>query len=409
MKRFQFILICSLLVLALAGCNAPTQPAPTGLPATAAPNVENTFTPAAPLPSATQPAPTPEPPTPAAPERGAWIAYIGSDGNLWLAHRASGEQRQVSSEAAGLLPPGDQAAVTFAGPQWSSDGQLLAFTRQVQTPLPDRMDYQTSLWVYDLADGHARTVLEDANFILYSWQPGRHVIAYTEGTDPNYFTGRGQVDARLAKGVRGLYVDSGEIVDLVQPGRGFHLLNPHWSPDGSLLCFEEVAFMEGRGAFACFDFKTSQYLAWERPIGDVSFAPNGQQVAYDYLTYAPSGEERIYLNDTRASDEIAFAPLLPNGYSYNPVFSPQGDRIAYIGEVLQASGSRSTVLVQGLQDAQPREVGMFDQPGWLSWTPDGQQLLLTIGPFDNSQVILVDVNTGAVTPVAQGVSPAHQP
>jgi Tol biopolymer transport system component len=307
------------------------------------------------------------------------------------------------------MPDGRENGVVFSNPRWSSDGQLLAFTRQDQTLLPDRMAYETSLWVYSLADDQARSVLAEVDFFLYNWQPGKHVLAFTRGTDLNYFTGRGQVDSRLAHGVTALYVDSGGMQPLVHPGRGFHLANPQWTPDGNLVCFEEVKLMEGRGDFACYDFKTSQYLAWDRPIGAVSFAPNSQQMAYDYLNYAPSGDERIYLNDLQGSNEIAFAPIVDNGFTAGPVYSPQGDQIAYTGEFLRGGTASSKVLVQGLQDSQPREIGLFETPMWLSWSPDGEQLLLAIGPYGSNQIILVNDATGAVQPVAQGISPVWQP
>ena len=90
------------------------------------------------------------------------------------------------------------------------------------------------------------------------WKPQTHIIAYGEMTDPNYFTGRGKVDASLAKGILGLDVDSGETLELVKP-QGFSLVNPKWSADGRFLSFDEVYLMEGRGNFAYYDFEKGEY------------------------------------------------------------------------------------------------------------------------------------------------------
>jgi Tol biopolymer transport system component len=410
----HFVFFCLIFVLVLSGCNAPAQPAAnTSVPALSGANtpaaVQATQQPA--LPTNTAPTTTALPTTTPTSAPAGWIAYTGADGNIWLIDQLSGEQLQVTSEGTSLLPRGHEQSVVYDRPLWSSDGTLLAFSRQESIPLPDRMDVQTSLWVYDLAAGEARQLLAPTEkFVLFSWQPGTHVLTTNDSTDPAYFTMRGQVDSSLARGIRAIDADSGLQSELVPPSRGYHLVNPQWSPDGSRLCFEEVHYMEGRGPFGCYEFASGQYQSWERSIGAVSFSPDGQQIAYDTLTYVPSGEERIYLNNPQDSAERAFGPQLENGYSASPRFSPQGDQIAYFGQYFQQNSSNSHKLyVQSLQEDYPREAGTFESPQWLSWSPDGQQLLLVVGPYDNSQIITVALASGEVRALTQGIAPAWQP
>lgn len=408
MKQLTFTIL--LIALLLAGCNVPTAPVVSPADTTTLPvDPQTPQTAESTLPatvetqpeSATQPAP--EQPTAVH-----WIAYIGLDGNVWLANPLNGEQRQLTRDGSGLISPGGQEAVVYNSPEWSSDGRLLAYSRQLQTPLPDRMDYTYTLIVYNLPEDKIQATLENAapNGVL-SWQPGKHVLTYHLNVDPNYFTTRGEVDSSKALGLRAWNVDTWDISELVPPQRGYHLANPMWLPDGSRVCFNEVVYYEGMGAFACYDFTASQYFAWERPIGAVSYAPDGQQIAYDYLTYIPNGEERITLNNLQGTAEQSFAPKFENGYSWQPVWSPQGDKIAYTSFDFNANTSK--LQVQSLNENYPRELGLFESPTSISWSPDGSQLLLVVGPYDNSQVILVDIASAAVKPLAQGAWPAWQP
>ena len=73
------------------------------------------------------------------------------------------------------------------------------------------------------------------------------------------------------------------------------------------------------------------------------------------------------------------------------------------------SAASSKVFVQGLQDGQLREIGQFEEPAWLSWSPDGQHLLLATGPYGSNQIIMVETASGEVQPLAQGISPVWQP
>ena len=135
---------------------------------------------------------------------------------------------------------------TYQEPAWSSDGRFLAYERTTYTPLADRTDIKESLWIYDDDSGEMRLLLEDMQITGFAWKPQTHVIAYGEMIDPNYFTGRGTVDASLAKGILGLDLDSGETLELVKP-QGFSLVNPKWSADGRFLSFDEGLF-NGRTA-----------------------------------------------------------------------------------------------------------------------------------------------------------------
>ena len=412
-----------LIMLLLAGCNVPVVPGievtatgmePSEPPAAASPTADTapptsssaTAQPEATLPNATV-TPVESPQAETASNR---IAFIGSDGNLWLQETLSGELNQVTQEGVSFMAAGDRESVIFTNPQWSSDGQLVAYQREYRKPVVDGMEYQVSLWVYDLASNQAREVLADEQTAGYAWRPGTHTIAFAIPIEQDYFNNQGGVDSSLARGIQAYDVDSGTLSELVAPARGYSLSNPRFSPDGTKIGFEEIIYMEGSGLFAYVDLTTNEYFPWEKALGGFAWSPDGEMVAYDYLTYGPSGTERIYLNDLRNSSERALSPVIVSGYAYSPRFSPQGDRVAYIAEEFSAEGnSRYKILIQGLDETLPRELGLFDQPGYLSWSPDGEWLLLTVGNYDQSQMIMVNVADGSVKPLEQGIQPVWQP
>jgi len=424
------IFLC-LSVMLLAGCAAPTpQEAPLTAastpivnepPAGTATNLilspttgEPEATPE-PSPTAGQPAATPEPSSPPELEP-LRIAYTGADGNLWLLDPLTGEQEQLTQDAANPVADSPDETIQYCCAQWTTDRSLLSYRRDVGTPITDGLSYRFGLWVYDVAAGEHRQVLEDQVVAGFSWKPLTHLLAYGLPVDEGYFTGRGEVSAEPARGIWAVDVDRGEPFELVPPQGGYSLVNPKWSRDGRFLSFEEVLYLEGRGNFAYFDLEAQEYVAWERSIGIYDWSPDGRQIVYDDLTYAPSGTERIYLSDRMGSGERDFSPPLESGYAFYPVFSPEGDRIAYLAELAgpesgsSLSGSSLSggyiLFVQSLADGEAQPLGVFEQVNDLAWLPDGSGLILSAGSWGLRQVLQVAFPGGEVTTLAEGYQPS---
>lgn len=417
MRRGTVLLIT---VILLAGCagqapqEVPITPAPTGI-LTEPPAATATDVPPAPTaaePEATLEASptlalatnTPEP-TPA-PEIGPlWIAYIGPDGNVWLVDPATGQQEQLTGDAASPVADSPVATIQYCCAQWTTDRGLLSYRRDVGTPVPDGLDYHTELWVFDLARQEHRPVLEDQAVAGFSWKPLTHLLVYGLQVDTGYFFGGEGVSAELARGIWAVDVDQGEPFELVPPQGGYWLVNPEWSRDGRFLSFEEVLYFEGRGNFAYFDFEAQEYVSWERPIGNYDWSPDSRQIVYDDLTYIPTGTERIYLSDRMGQGEQLISPPLDSGYAFNPLFSPAGDRLAYLAELGGPESWEYTLFVQPLAGGQPQSLGLFEQVIDLAWLPDGSGLIFVAGSWGNQQVLLVQLPGGEVTILAEGTQP----
>jgi Tol biopolymer transport system component len=336
----------------------------------------------------------------------ATIAYIGSDGNLWVIENG-GEPRQVTQDGTPLVYSEMPVTgiVSYNIPKVSTDGRFVAARRDSGTPVEWGMQYEIVLWVVDLSNGESRLVYEKTP-AGFDWKPGTHLIAYGLGVEQEYFTTRGgQPDPDLATGIVGFDMDSGETSELVQPERGLALFTPTWSPDGRYLGFDELVYMEGRGPFAYYDFESGQYVPWEDPLGTYDFSPDGSQIAYDRMTYTASGEERIFTQPISGGEETQFSPEIAGAYAYLPVYSPQGERIAYLAALGGPDDHNQHLYVQDLAGGEPIDLGLYESVWSLSWTPDGERLVFHAGPYGAQQVLMVSAADGTVTILADGNSP----
>ena len=175
------------------------------------------------------------------------LTYLGPDSNVWVLEAGSETPRQVTFDA--NLMGSDSAAVEYGYPRLSSDGTLLAYSREVGTPVASGFDFTTGLWVTNLTTGEQRQIM-DGRPAGMAWKPGSHLLSYGTAVDGNYFITRGEPDSTLANGISAIDLDSGETLELVAPERGYALSSPKWSPDGHFLAFTEVFNMEGSGLFA---------------------------------------------------------------------------------------------------------------------------------------------------------------
>jgi Tol biopolymer transport system component len=414
MRNLFFLLVFAIL---LSACATPQteQPAPSSGPiestlpviptdtraptateaptATAEPTVEPTVEPTA------TPTLVPEP---------QWLAFIGNDGNLHLVDRISGETRQLTSDAA-MMGSGDGLAIQYWNPQWSSDGSLLAYQRDVGTPLDSGYEMTYELWVYQMAnDAHQQLPMEQRALGI-AWKPGTHLLAFGAAYDEGYFTTRGEVDISKAKGIWGVDADTGESSELVAPQNGYTLRSPQWSREGRFLSFEEVWGYEGSGYFAYYDFDAQAYTSFEEAFGFYDWSPDSETIVHDTLTYSATGTERIYLRPRTGGESEQFSPDYELGYAFWPLYSPSGEQVAYLAEIGAVDSGMYTLFVQPVTGGEPRQIGVFEFGLYLNWLPDESGIILSAGPFGTRQVFEVTLADGAVRVLADGDSPVLAP
>jgi hypothetical protein len=401
MKVLKYLLLIAALTLTACAAPAPASPPETQPPAQATSAPSNT--PAAPAETA---AAEPSPAATQAPEQQPlWIVYTGRDGNLYLLDHTSGEQRQITSDAASYSGGNSGDTIQYLNAQLSGDGQFVAYRRDVGKPVASGLEFTFELWVYDTLAGQSRLLSENMPVVGLAWKPLTHLLAFGLQTEPDYFSLRGQVDSSKAKGIWAFNVDTSENFELVAPQSGHSLVQPQWSRDGRFLAFDEIVNYEGRGNFTYYDFEAQEYIPFGKALGIYDWSPDSNTLTYDYLTYAPSGEERIRLRPRLEDKETPLSPDYPAGYAFWPRFSPQGDQIAYLAEVNDDDAEQYSLFVVPVSGGEPRLLGVFQQAIYPSWLPDGSGLILAVGSFDARQVIEVLLD-GSTRVLADGDAPA---
>lgn len=409
MKRVAFLLLVTAFLLAGCGLDPKTIVTSTGEAPT--PVVEAITSVPSETTEVSAESATPEPIVTLTPEPTAaavynQMAYVAADGNIHLMDLTSGEDTVLTDDATSSGADVEEE-VAYYNLTWSSDGLLLAYQRQLGKKITSGLEYHFSLLVYDPADGSQREVLSDVQTAGFAWRPGTHQLTYAQGVHEGYFTSRAELDKTKATGIWSVDVDAGSApTELVPPSAGYSIVAPRWSADGRTVAFNEVYAMEGMGYFAYYNMEIAKYARLEKAIGSYTLAPDGSWMVYDTQTYITAGTERVWKSNLDGSSATMISPDYAEGYAVAPRLSPDASVVAYfkgMGLPGDPGGDTNELFVQPpAAGATPRSLGSFEQPTSLEWLPDGSGLVLTVGPWNKMELMLVSLADGTAVKLADG-------
>jgi Tol biopolymer transport system component len=303
---------------------------------------------------------------------------LGNDRALWLVAPDGSEPRQLTD------------AVHVIWPVWSPDRSQIAFLA------PDPEDPMGNVSLYRIAvDGSTPERLVDgvSAHAPPAWSPDGTRIAYTSfaGYDPIYESG--------AISVRLLDIETGEETDLT--GAEYPLaFNPSWSPEGTEIAFivkhqglgERPQHAPGDVMIADLgqpgkeDFENVTNGA-VRDVWSVSWSPRGDELLlyslFGQTWYEPpSTSIRVLNRVTGQIDELAGIEERPT----MPIWSPDGTRFAF-------TSKETSIVVADASGNQHELEADAALSGEITWSPDGQALLLTPWDADTSSTV-VELSSG---------------
>jgi len=136
---------------------------------------------------------------------------------------------------------------------------------------------------------------------------------------------------------------------------------------------------------------------WDAIPDEVDTSPDGAFVAY-----VNTSDGGVYVSELSSGEARQVTAHQPNTWNYSPVWSPDGRRLAFAAQEFE-TGTMSVRIVT-VQSGETAVVPGTSIDGWINvddWSRDGAHLLCG----RSEELLLVGVDDGATTVLADGVSP----
>jgi TolB protein len=291
------------------------------------------------------------------------LAYIGSDGNIYITSPDQVETIAVTTDA--TAPP-EGSGLSYPRVAWSPDGQL-AYASVIRSGNNAR----SRLFIKQNRNADPKLVgVSDEHFVIYiHWSP-QPCGEVADCSRLAYL-----IEEPDGIGLRLVEVDSvGTRNRLLGLGWPFYF---SWSQDGSRMLWH----IGGASRFNK-DARLAKYFVAEDQVSEIDLPP-GLFIA---PSWSPSGEEWLAVTETNGEDALQRITRRANGWTTNTLiqardkhivfsWSPDGSRIAY--STLRQSGGFifGPIHVYDMTNREEQQLtsSSFDISGFF-WSPDGSRL-----------------------------------
>jgi TolB protein len=290
---------------------------------------------------------------------------IGRNGKhiIYLSKEAETYHLQIMDANGNNIKNIDTGLISDGCPLWSPNGDQILFISDNGTV---GEYYKYNIFVYNMKkDALSQITYGDNAFHGASWSPDGTQIVFS--SDPSY---------QLENDLNIINVDGTNLRQITNSAS--RDIDPAWSPDGKKIIYSSITTKP--------DTINNKFEIYLLNLADGKRTRITNESEYDYTKYPPPPQE------------------------VNPVWSPDGKRIAYCTLVKTETKTYSNIWIMNEDGSNKWQVTNTIEfmNGPVSWAPDGNRIVIS----SNNDIYIMDLNSlllSRLTTTGNNYCPSWEP